>query len=294
MNTDHHNQDAGAAGRELLALVEASGKGWRRRVRQGMTLFLEGDSIEWVYFVLDGKVKTHSLSQEGKARTFGIWGRGNVLGLTGYILGQNHLFLASAWEDTELLMISPQDLTRLLRSDPDLSLAVMRYLARFVEVFQREVEALSFLDVQGRLRRSLEELAVQHGREALAGREIDLEITHEELAELASTNRSTVTVFLNELKRQGYLWMDGRKMVVMPPEQIRILENLVEAVAHGDAAAAGQWATRALDCQIDPAVVRAKLEQASPLDHSPERADHQDIAAARDAALSALEAPGTG
>lgn len=231
---------------EMLRILEARGVGRPRRLCQGEVLFLQDEPLEWIYLIKSGRVKSQAISEGGKGQSFGIWGRGHTLGLTAHVLGKNHLFVASAWDDAELLAISPRELDQLLRGDPDFVSAVLYYLARFVEVFQRDVEALSFLDVQARVQRILQNLAQQHGYETTEGLYIDLSITHEEIAELTSANRSTVTVFLNELKKQGYLWTVGRQIVLLPPDHIRILENLSEAISLADSHNARVWAERTL------------------------------------------------
>jgi CRP/FNR family transcriptional regulator len=240
---------------EMLEILEARGVGRPRRLSQGEVLFLQDAPVELVYFVKRGRVKSQAISEAGKGRAFGIWGRGHTLGLTAFVLGQNHLFVATAWDDVELLAVTPDELARLLRTDPEFVMAVLYYMARFVEVFQRDVEALSFLDAPARVRRILQILADQHGHETTEGLHIDLRITHEEIAELTSADRSTVTTFLNELKRQGYLWTVGRQIVLLPPDHIRILENLAEAVSLADSHGARVWAERALGEGIDLAKV---------------------------------------
>lgn len=240
---------------EMLKILEARGVGRLRRLSQGEVLFLQDEPVDWVYFVKRGRVKSQAISEGGKERAFGIWGRGHTLGLTAFVLGQNHLFVASAWDDAELLAVTPDELAWLLRTDPEFVMAVLHYMARFVEVFQRDVEALSFLDAPARVRRILQILAGQHGHETTEGLHIDLRITHEEIAELTSADRSTVTTFLNELKRQGYLWTVGRQIVLLPPDHIRILENLAEAILLADSHGARVWAERTLAEGIDLAKV---------------------------------------
>jgi trimethylamine corrinoid protein len=236
----------------MLDILESKRVGWPKRLRQGQVLFLQGDPVSWIYLVKHGRVKTHVLSKDGKARAFGIYGRDDALGLTAFVLGRDHLFSASAWEEAEVWVVSPEDLAALLQSDPAFARAVIHYLATYVEAFQNEVEALSFLDTQDRLKRSLEALAATHGHETREGIQLDLTITHEEIAELTAADRSTVTMLLNELKRQGYLWKVGRKIVILPQAHMRILENLVAAVCRADESRARHWAAQAVDEQIDP------------------------------------------
>jgi 5-methyltetrahydrofolate--homocysteine methyltransferase len=139
-------------------------------------------------------------------------------------------------------------------------MAVMRELAQTVRSLSSEVRDLCFMDVQQRLKRGLARLADEYGLVTERdgglvterGVKIDLSITHEEIAELIAANRSTITVCLNELKRQGYVWMEGCRLVIIPPEHIRTLDNLSRAVIEGDEQGAIGWARRAIEERVDP------------------------------------------
>jgi methanogenic corrinoid protein MtbC1 len=67
-----------------------------------------------------------------------------------------------------------------------------------------------------------------------------------------SANRTTITACLNELKRQGYLWTEGRRLVIIPPEHMAIMDQLSQSVIDGDEEEAIRLARRALQVGVDP------------------------------------------
>ena len=67
------------------------------------------------------------------------------------------------------------------------------------------------------------------------------------------------TACLSEPKTQGYLWTKGRRLVIIPPEQIEILDHLSVAVVDGDDESALCWAQRAATVQLDPLKALAAL-----------------------------------
>ncbi len=249
---------------DMIEIVEANRLGAAKRICRGKVLFWQNDPVDRLFLVKTGKVKTCILSEDGKSRTYGIWGRGTTLGITAHFLGENHLVTAHVLQTADVLIVSPSDLDSLVESEVTCSLAVIRYLARFVKIFLREVDALSFLDVQERLKRSLESLAFHHGHVTPNGIQIDLAVTHEEIAELTAANRTTITAYLNDLKRQGYLWSSGRHLIIVPRDHIRILENLSEAVVAADIDDAKRWTRRAIHEKIDLVKLLDVLARAIP------------------------------
>ncbi len=236
----------------ILELVEAHHIGRLKRYEKGEMLHWQGDSAECVFVVRRGKVKVYCISLEGKAHTYDIFGAGRLVGATAYLLGGEHESTAEALGDTDVYVIPLAEFERLMSSNFLFSVTVMRELAQTARSLAREVRDLSLMDVQQRLKHGLVRLADEHGLVTERGIKIDLDMTHEEIAELIAANRSTITAYLNELKRRGYLWKEGRRFVILPPEHIEILDSLSRAVVEGDEQGAIGWARKAVKQRVDP------------------------------------------
>ena len=99
---------------------------------------------------------------------------------------------------------------------------------------------------------SLMNLARQHGIANERGLEITTELTHADIGELVAANRSTITVLLNKLQKQGLIWKKGRHWVVITPEHYQILDGLREAVVMVHDWDAQELVERALAGNVDP------------------------------------------
>lgn len=237
---------------DLLQLVQALHAGRRVHFAKGSILHWQGDPVEAIWIVESGAVKVFATSPEGRTCTYGILGAGDLVGASAYLLAKEHDTQALALDDTEAIALLPGEFERLLAANPRFSLLVMRKLAQGADALAGKVRELGFLDVQQRLKHSLIELAQRHGIATPEGIRIDLDITHEEIGALVAANRTTITACISELKRQGYLWNEGRHLVMVPLEHIEILDNLNQAVLDGDEVAARQWAGAAVDKGVDP------------------------------------------
>ncbi len=238
-------------GSDILELVESYHIGKLKRYKKGSVLYWQGDPVEHVFVVKKGAIKVFSISREGKAYTYDILGVGRLVGAMAYLLGEEHEAMAEALEDTDVLVIPPAEFERLLVSVPFFSVVVMRELAQAVRSLSGKMREFSFLDVQQRLKHSLVRLAEEHGVATAKGVKIDLDITHEEIGQLVAANRATITTCLSELRRQGYLWNEGRRLVIIPPEHMEILDSLSQSVIEGDDEEAIHWARKAVAEGVD-------------------------------------------
>ena len=229
---------------------------------RGSVLFWQGDPVDRIYLIIAGAIKISSLSEEGQLYTHDIPGPGRLLGATSYLLGTVHDFTAETLEDSQCIVARPQEFEQALSSDHSFSVAIMRELANEAHVSSGKAEALSFLDVQQRIRNSLVGLAAQHGLATEKGIKIDLIITHEDIGALVSANRTTITACMSELRKKGYLWKEGRRFIIIPPEHMDILDALEHAVVEGDDVAAEACARKACDSRIEPSKSLESLSSA--------------------------------
>jgi 5-methyltetrahydrofolate--homocysteine methyltransferase len=227
---------------DLLNIVEATDIGKVRRFRSGEIVFWQGDPVENIFIVKKGAIKEYAISPEGKAYIYRILGPGELAGAVAYLLGRDHEEIAQALGDTDVLTLPPRDFDDFLSHDGHFSMLVMKELAQRTSSMESRARDLGFLDVQKRLLQNLMELAQRHGVVTDKGVKIDLDITHQDIGALVAANRCTITNMLNALRQQGFLWNEGRHLVIMSPDQVDTLDNLRQAVIQGHDWEAKQWA----------------------------------------------------
>jgi 5-methyltetrahydrofolate--homocysteine methyltransferase len=204
-------------------------------------------------------VKISSVTTAGKIYSHGILGAGHLLGATDYFLDGIHETTSEAVEKSSLVSIPVPEFQERLAMDPGFSALVMRELAKETRVHLSKAQDLSFLDAQQRLKQSLIHLAQEHGLKTGGGIEIDVNITHEDMAEMINANRTTITLCLQELKKLGYLRTHGRRIILIPVRHMRILDSLSDAVISGVFGEAEDWAATAIEEGIQAVNVLSAL-----------------------------------
>ncbi|HWQ83527.1 MAG TPA: cobalamin-dependent protein [Anaerolineales bacterium] len=250
--TGDHYQEQTDLGADLLKWVEHEHIGQLRTYNRGRMLFWQGDPVEFVYMVKNGAVKVNSISQDGKSYAYGVIGAGGIVGVTSLLQCIAYEFMAEAIEDTQVIAIAAAEFNQLLLTERQFSLLVIKKLAQGLSLLASKARDSGLLDAQQRLKHRLVELAKDHGSATEKGVKINLDLTHEEIATLVSANRSTITGLLNELKEQGFLWKEGRHLVIIPPVHIEILDELTRSVVNGEEEEAKKWANKAVESGVDP------------------------------------------
>lgn len=235
----------------LISLAEKLWPQRKKHFPKGSILCWQGDPVDRVYIILEGAVKISSISVEGRIFSFGILGAGRLIGAQAYLLDGIHEFVAEVVEATELLSLPLDEFDHALITSQEFSSAVIKELARDAVEVADSVRNLSFLDVQQRLKHSLINLAQEHGVETAKGIIINLDITQDEFGAMVSANRTTIAYCMRELRAEGFLWKDGRRLVIVPPEHLEILDALTKAVREGDDLNAKKWAEKAIAHSID-------------------------------------------
>ncbi len=98
--------------------------------QKNVTLFHEGDVDGMMIFILEGSVKIFRVLPDGNSITFFILDQGNFLGFLPMIDGGPYPVSAETLDEVKALVITHKDFTKILKSDPELALPVLQYLAK--------------------------------------------------------------------------------------------------------------------------------------------------------------------
>jgi CRP/FNR family cyclic AMP-dependent transcriptional regulator len=192
-----------------------------RTYRRGEVLFHKDDPGTSLFLVKAGRVKISVFSSEGKEAVFTVHGPGEVFGELALLDGAPRSATATALEPSRLLTVDRAAFVAFLREQPDASLILLGDLAARVRRLSSQVEDLMFLDIPGRLARTLLRLGEQYGRPSSRGVEIDLQITQTELGGMVGATRVSVNRLLHWFAERGLIAIDERRIVLIRPEALQ-------------------------------------------------------------------------
>lgn len=205
-----------AGDRESLAAAAR-----RRRFTRGQVVFHKGDPGESLFIIEEGSVRIYLPSLRGSDLTLALLGSGDYFGDLALLDGGPRSASAVATEATTTVMLERADFARLIGSRPESAMAVVAAVARQLRETDEMAADLAFLDVGGRLAKKLLELAAGHGVARGEAVMLDLPLTQDELASMLGVTRESVNRQLGRFRRLGLVGREGRRFLLLNPEQLR-------------------------------------------------------------------------
>ena len=186
----------------------------RKRFRRDEQLFAEGDPCTGLFLVAAGKIRIFKLSASGREQVLAVEGPGSSFAELPVFDGGNYPAAASAIEDTEVLFISRKDFQNFCREHPEVGLKVIAVVGSRLRRLVGIIEELSFTTVRQRLISLVLRLAQADGTPSREGIRVELTKSHQDLAAELGTVRELVSRNLSRLQAEGYLDVEGRKIIV--------------------------------------------------------------------------------
>jgi CRP/FNR family transcriptional regulator len=187
------------------------------RLQAGELLFLEGEACRGMYLVTSGRVRVYKSSPEGREQILMVARAGHSFAEVPVFDDGPNPASAAAMEESIVYLFPKAELTALIRSTPEIGLAVLRVFARRLRQLTRLVEDLSFRHVTSRVAKLLLQSA-----QLVPGSEPRL--TQQEMAAMIGTAREVVTRALRTLEQQGAIEVRRGQIVLLRPE---LLERLL-------------------------------------------------------------------
>lgn len=175
----------------------------------------EGEPIENLLLINQGKVKVYRNSLDGREQILYILAEGDFLGERNLFLKQKLAdYSAEAMEDTLVCTIAGQDFRQLLLQYPTISIKIMEELCGRIDKLENLIGNISPRETDNRICLMLIEFRDKYGKRQPDGTVlIDLPLNREEMASYIGLTRETVSRKLNALKETGMIDFIGNKKI---------------------------------------------------------------------------------
>jgi len=189
--------------------------------KKGEKIFDENASGDRLYIVLSGRVKIFAASGV-KKKTLAYLEKGEFFGEMALLDMQPRSASSIAMEPSELLVIKKKDFQRLIKDYPEISLQIMKTISKRLRQADKEIEALTFGDVLGRIASTLLQLSAKYGEITENGCEIKMPLNHRDIAEIAGTGREMVSRTLNRFRRLKLISYNDRSLRVIDGQKLKL------------------------------------------------------------------------
>ncbi len=187
------------------------------------------DDRQVVNLVISGFVKRYLISNDGNVGVQIIYGAGDIFPLTLFFRSHFHqdlysgpeTFFYEAMRETEVYSIDLSQLIEEVEIKPKLYADLLVETGRHLEFCVSSLENLSLKTSDKRIAHQLLTFAKKFGKPTLGGgRQITVPLSHQDIGEILSITRETVTTNMSILRKKGLIKIDkDSKNIVVPDMQ---------------------------------------------------------------------------
>ncbi len=192
-----------------------------QEIPKSQPIYFAKEPSRSIYFLKRGRVKLTRTSPDGKETIIALVNPGEVFGELAIIDGSERTDYAIAMDDCLICAISREEFRNFIEKRPDLNLKVTKLIGFKLRKYSEKIDALIFKDAQQRVISFILNQATNYGKKI--GDEYFLKpfLTHQEIAQLTACSRQTVNSILTDLRQEGLIDFDRKKLVIHLPGELK-------------------------------------------------------------------------
>lgn len=176
--------------------------------KKGELLYHAGDESSSLYIVNNGRIKIYRLSETGKELLVRVLSPGEFTGELALFKETTHEAYAEAMVDTEVCVISRQDLQQYLIKYPTISIKILSEFSNRLETSEKQTASFATEKVDTRIALYLAECVEKENH-----REFTLPMTKKDLASYLGTTPETISRKFSEFEEQGLIVQKARRTI---------------------------------------------------------------------------------
>lgn len=188
-------------------------------VERGKTIFFPGDPAERVYLLKRGAVRLSRVYESGEEITVALLRENSLFGVLSLLTGQksDRFYHSIAFTRVDLISAPATSVRQAIEKDARVGLLLLQGLSSRILQTETMIETLTHRDMSSRLVSFLLVLCRDFGMPGTRGITIDLKLSHQAIAEAIGSTRVTITRLLGDLRNDGLVEIDSKRITVFDP-----------------------------------------------------------------------------
>ena len=191
---------------------------------KGETIFNEGDKPIGLLCLVKGKVKVFKEGASGREQIIRLAKPVGFIGYKALFAGENHYVSAVAIEDCIVCKIDKAGIFKVLRSNNELCLKIIKYFASELRFSNNRTVTLTQKHIRGRLAESLIFLKDTYGFEK-DGKTLNIYLTRGDIAHLSNMTTSNAIRTLSAFAKEKIIGLEGKTIEIL---DLPVLEHISE------------------------------------------------------------------
>ena len=176
-------------------------------------IYFQDSRADCFYYLKSGQVKTYISSEDGSEKVLTVYEAGNLFGEAAFWGEMPRVSSAIALTQCEVVCIDHVVAREAISNNSELALALMKYLARTVQLLSEHVDDMAFLQTDQRIARYL--LSLPRANDG------SIQCTQDDIASNVSANRVTVCRILKNLQLRGAIVTGYRSIRILQEDTLK-------------------------------------------------------------------------
>ncbi|WP_440603696.1 Crp/Fnr family transcriptional regulator [Bacillus sp. GB_SG_008] len=203
---------------ELQPIVDIS---QLRNYKAKSFVFMQGDTLDRVFFIQSGKVKIQKTDVTGKEQIVSVLQAGEMFPHAGFFQKGTFPAHAEILETAELIVTPIADFEKILIQHPELCIKMFKVLGEKIVDLQNRLEEQILHDTYEQIIMLLLRLCKSNGIQMNDKYTLTTQFTNRELANMIGTSRETMSRTMNQLKRKKLIDIDENGCFIIIPDKLK-------------------------------------------------------------------------
>ncbi|SFW27299.1 Crp/Fnr family transcriptional regulator [Chitinophaga sancti] len=182
--------------------------------KKGQIIFRENNPAFGIYYIKQGKVKKYKQDRNGNEHIIYVANEGELIGYHPVLAGSTYPDSAAALEDSRIAFIPRESFLSAMEWAPGLTKHLLSALSYEYSVLANSLSIVAKHSVRERLAISLIVLREKYKVSAQDTSDVSINISRKDLASMTATTEENVVRILKELKEEGIVGTQGRKIII--------------------------------------------------------------------------------
>ena len=192
-----------------------------RHIKKKQVIYYEGDAVTGVFLVIEGKIKTVKLTEDGRQLMTGIYTDDQYFGIPSLLLNEPYAETAEALEDTSICLLPKDMMEDLLNQYPAIGRQFIKILSNNLMEKEEQLMQLAYHSV----RKRLSEVLIRLTKQEKSNNPLLLKVSRDNLAALAGMATETVSRILSDFKDENIIERKGSQIQILDLQRLLQMKN---------------------------------------------------------------------
>ncbi|MBC7863937.1 MAG: Crp/Fnr family transcriptional regulator, partial [Bacteroidia bacterium] len=194
-----------------------------RNYRKKDVIYGEGNHPKGIYFLAKGKVKTFKTNELGKEFITGLYKEGDFFGYLALLEESEYTDSAGVLEDAEVCLVPKEEFYSLVYKNAEVSRKFLKMLSDDLQEKEEQLLKIAYNSVRKRVAEALVTLYNRYKKDE--EEKFSINISREDLANLAGTATETTIRTLSDFKEEGTIEIHGGTIRILSFPKLQKMKN---------------------------------------------------------------------